>query len=93
MALNYDLNTYVAVTLTPTSPFVNTPSMLSNVHPSLTHVGQVGQLHDVQLVSVPKDDWNHIGDDILASLKGSEGVASVSVQELRQRTKRGDDEL
>ncbi|KAF8823677.1 hypothetical protein F5879DRAFT_158444 [Lentinula edodes] len=91
--MNYDLNTYVAVTLAPNSPFLGAPSSLSTVHPALTHVGQVGQLHDVQLVSVPKEDWSNIGDDILASLKGSEGVSSVSVQELRQRTKRGGDEL
>ncbi|KAJ3731602.1 hypothetical protein DFJ43DRAFT_1078027 [Lentinula guzmanii] len=93
MNQNYDLNTYVAVSLAPNSPFLNTPSSLSSIHPALTHVGQVGQLQDVQLVSVPKDDWNNIGDDILASLKGSEGISSVSVQELRQRTKRGGDEL
>ncbi|KAJ4475540.1 hypothetical protein J3R30DRAFT_565468 [Lentinula aciculospora] len=93
MALNHNLNTYVAVTLAPNSPFLDVPSSLSTVHPAVTHVGQVGQLHDVQLVSVPKEDWSNIGDDILASLKGSEGVTSVNVQELKQRTKRGSDEL
>ncbi|KAE9405849.1 hypothetical protein BT96DRAFT_306495 [Gymnopus androsaceus JB14] len=69
------------------------PSSISTLHPALTHVGQVGSLDDVQLVSVPKEDWSNIGDDILASLKNSQGVHSVSVQEPKQRTKRTGDEL
>jgi len=91
--LNHNLHTYVAVTLSPNSPFLNTPSSLSTLHPLITHVGQVGSLDDVQLVSVPKEDWNNIGEEVLAKLKAEEGVQSVSVQELKTRTKRGGDEL
>ncbi|KIK64367.1 hypothetical protein GYMLUDRAFT_39915 [Collybiopsis luxurians FD-317 M1] len=93
MAMNHNVNTYVAVTLAPNSPFLSMPSSLSSLHPSLTHVGQVGQLNDIQLVSVPKEDWGNIGEEVLRKLKGSDGVQGVSVQELKQRAKRGDDEL
>ncbi|GAW03042.1 hypothetical protein LENED_004730 [Lentinula edodes] len=59
--MNYDLNTYVAVTLAPNSPFLGAPSSLSTVHPALTHVGQVGQLHDVQLGSEGVSSMKEIG--------------------------------
>jgi hypothetical protein len=37
-------------------------------------VGNVGQLPDVQLFSVPKVEWDSRQQDILSFLKGSEGV-------------------
>ncbi|KAJ8087973.1 hypothetical protein AAF712_011692 [Marasmius tenuissimus] len=93
MAMNHDMNTYIAVTLSPGSSFSQTPASLASVHPALAHVGQVGQLNDVQLVSVPKTDWGNVGDDILASLRSSQGVVNVDVQQPKQRAKRGGDEL
>ncbi|KAG7092816.1 hypothetical protein E1B28_009132 [Marasmius oreades] len=93
--MNYDLNTYIAITLAPGSSFSRSPVSLTSVHPALAHMGQVGELIDVQLVSVPKSQWNTVGDDILASLRSrsSEGVVSVEIQQPRQRVKRGGDEL
>ncbi|KAF9075398.1 hypothetical protein BDP27DRAFT_1314944 [Rhodocollybia butyracea] len=67
------------------------PSSLTAVHPAISYVGQVGQLQDVQLVSVSKD--SEAIDDILTLLRNSQGISGVNIQELKQRTKRGDDEL
>lgn len=93
MSLNYNQNTYLAVTLTSSSPYFSSPSGLAALHPAVAHVGQVGELQDVQLVSVPKETWEQGGDQILAVLKGADGVVYVNVQEPRQRVKRGGDEL
>ncbi|KAF9065468.1 hypothetical protein BDP27DRAFT_1151813, partial [Rhodocollybia butyracea] len=84
--MDHNVNTYVAVTVSPNSAF--SFASLASIHPSLSHVGPIGQLHDVHLVSVPKQDWDNIGDDILASLRSSEGVTHVSIQEPKQRAKR-----
>ncbi|KAF9265711.1 hypothetical protein L218DRAFT_957338 [Marasmius fiardii PR-910] len=91
--MNYDLNTYIAITLDPGSSLFQSPVSVASVHPALVHVGQVGELKDVQLVSVPKSEWNTIRDDILASLRSSQGIVGVEVQQLKQRVKRGGDEL
>ncbi|EDR11135.1 uncharacterized protein LACBIDRAFT_324688 [Laccaria bicolor S238N-H82] len=91
--LDYDHNTYLAVTLSTASHTRFQPSSLSAVHPSLTYHGQVGELHDVQLFAVPKADWDQVGEDILAVLKAKEGVLGVDVQVPKQRVKRGSDEL
>jgi hypothetical protein len=90
---NYDLNTYLAVTLSPSSPFLQQPAALAQVHPAVAHVGQVGQMEDVQLFSVAKFEWERASGDVLNKLENSEGVRRVDVQELAQRTKRGVDEL
>ncbi|KAG7092814.1 hypothetical protein E1B28_009130 [Marasmius oreades] len=50
--MNYDLNTYIAITLAPGSSLSRSPVSLASVHPALAHMGQVGELIDVQLVSV-----------------------------------------
>jgi len=91
VSLNYDLNTYLAVTLSP--PFLQQPAALAQVHPAVAHVGQVGQMEDVQLYSVAKFEWERASGDILSKLENSDGVRRVDVQELSQRTKRGVDEL
>ncbi|KAK7445405.1 hypothetical protein VKT23_014822 [Stygiomarasmius scandens] len=83
----------IAVTLTANSPYVASPASLALVHPALTHVRQIGQMPDSQLVSVTPEDWTRVADDILTRLKSADGVVSVSVQELKQRSKRGGDEL
>lgn len=90
-SLDYDHNTYLAVTLSTASHIQ--PSLLSAVHPSLAYHGQVGELKDVQLFAVPKTDWDQVGEDILAVLKAKQGVLGVDVQVPKQRVKRGSDEL
>ncbi|KAF8061548.1 hypothetical protein FPV67DRAFT_1673180 [Lyophyllum atratum] len=91
--LNYDLNTYLAVTLSSASPFFGEPAQLALVHPAVAHVGQVGQLEDVQIFSVPKFEWERVSEDVLKKLKEANGVGRVDVQKAEARTKRGTDEL
>ena len=91
--LNYDHNTYLAVTLSTASHIHFQPSSLSAVHPSLAYHGQVGKLQNVQLFAVPKTDWDQVGEDILGVLKAKQGVLGVDVQVPKQRVKRGSDEL
>ncbi|KAM6503336.1 hypothetical protein JOM56_000279 [Amanita muscaria] len=91
--LNYNTNTYLAVTLSPQSQYFSSPSALIQAHPSLTHVGKVGQLEDVQLYGISKAVWQRESDNILDQLKGLDGVDRVDVQSLQVRSKRGGDEL
>jgi len=84
-------NVYLAVTLARSSPFYTNPSRLSASYSVVNHVGNVGQLPDVQLFSVPKVEWDSRQQDILSFLKGSEGVQRVDVQSPKARSKR--DEL
>jgi hypothetical protein len=85
------MNVDIAVTLAPNSPYISSPASLASIHPALTHVRQIGQLSDAQLVSVSKDDWDGVSEDILKSLKAADGVVSVKVQQPKQRSKRGDE--
>ncbi|RDB19502.1 hypothetical protein Hypma_013608 [Hypsizygus marmoreus] len=91
LSLNYDMNTYLAVTLSSASPFFGAPAQLAMVHPAVAHVGQVGQLQDVQLFSVPNFEWERVSEDVLEKLSKAEGVGRVDVQKLAARAKR--DEL
>ncbi|KAK0210147.1 hypothetical protein DFS33DRAFT_1252114 [Desarmillaria ectypa] len=91
MEQNYETNTYLTITLASNSPYKQSPEALSTVHSLITHVGQVGSLDDVQLLSVPKQEWALRGEEVLASLKAAQGIHRVDVQSLRQRSKR--DEL
>ncbi|KAF8061766.1 hypothetical protein FPV67DRAFT_1422464 [Lyophyllum atratum] len=91
--LNYDLNTYLAVTLSSESLFSGEPSQLARVHPAVAHVGQVGQLQDIQIFSVPTAVWESVRDDVLEKLREGDGVARVDVQKVEARTKGGGDEL
>ncbi len=91
--LNYNTNTYLAVTLSPGSQYLQSPASLVESHSSLVHVGNVGQLEDVQLYSVPKAVWQREEADILEILKELQGVSRVDVQIPRTRSKRGGDEL
>jgi hypothetical protein len=93
LSLNYTLNTYLAVTLSSSSPFIASPEALASVHPAIAYVGQVGSMADVQLVSVPKFKWEKASEDMLGALNGAEGIRRVDVQEPVQRIKRGGDEL
>lgn len=93
LSLNYDLNTYLAVTLSSTSPFFAEPAQLATVHPTIAHIGPVGQLQDVQLFSVPKFEWERVSEEVLGKLNEADGVGRVDVQKLETRVKRGGDEL
>lgn len=81
----------LAVTLQSSSSLLANPAQLATAHDSLTHVGQVGELSDVQLVSVPSTEWDSVKGDVLGALMGMEGVVRVEVQKTKQRAKR--DEL
>ncbi|KAF8585722.1 hypothetical protein K439DRAFT_1279400, partial [Ramaria rubella] len=88
---DYGTNTYIVVYLSPSSPYLLNPSSISTIHPALTHVGSVGVLNDVQLVSVPKREWSHLSDDVLVSLRSGSttGIEKVEVQdEPKTRAKR-----
>ena len=93
LSLNYDMNTYLAVTLSSSSPFLQQPATLAQVHPAVAHVGQVGQMPDVQLFSVAKFEWEKVSEDVLSKLEKSDGVGRVDVQTPAQRSRRGNDEL
>ncbi|KAG6892014.1 hypothetical protein C0992_002305, partial [Termitomyces sp. T32_za158] len=66
---------------------------LTMVHPAVTHVGQVGQLQDVQIFSVPNSEWESVQEDVLEKLSKANGVGRVDVQKVKARSKRGGDEL
>ena len=91
--LDHDANTYLAITLSPSSPYLRDPSSLAKVHPSAIHVGQVGEMKDVQLISVLKQQWDSTQKDILQYLNGQGGICSVDIQSVKVRPKRGGDEL
>lgn len=91
--LDYNANTYIAVTLSPGSQYLQSPPSLVEGHSSLVHVGNVGQLEDVHLYGVPKAVWQREGDNILDFLKEQAGVSGVHVQIPRTRSRRGGDEL
>ncbi|KAI5118089.1 hypothetical protein M0805_007739 [Coniferiporia weirii] len=87
--MDYNANVYVAVSLTPSSIYSNTPISLS-AYPSVAYAGNVGELSDVKLLSIPKDEWPSNGEDILRILKAdTENVARVDVQQPMSRKKRG----
>ncbi|KAF9016058.1 hypothetical protein BDZ89DRAFT_1075982 [Hymenopellis radicata] len=91
--MDHDAYTYIAVMLDGdgAGAYIDSPHTLASIHPSLSHVGQVGALDNVQLLSVAKFDWDDHGEEVLAQLKEAPGVVRVDVQELKQRSKR--DEL
>ncbi|KAF9441914.1 hypothetical protein P691DRAFT_521163 [Macrolepiota fuliginosa MF-IS2] len=91
-ALDYNLNVYLAVTISSGSPLSSAPASLINAHPLLNHDGQVGALPDVQLYSIPKPNWDNIHEEVLGALRAREGIVRVDIlQAPRQRSKR--DEL
>ncbi|THH14264.1 hypothetical protein EW146_g6048 [Bondarzewia mesenterica] len=91
--VNYSTHTYLTITFNPSSPYLSDPGSLSSVHPALAHIGQVGELRDIHIYSVPNDEWNKADGTIRDALraKQAEGVLRVDVQTPKGRTKR--DEL
>ena len=86
--MDYNSNTYLAVTVSPNSPYMSNPASLADVHSELRYVGNVGELSDVQLLSVPKSQWETVQAAVQQALKGATGVQSVDVQVPKQRAKR-----
>ncbi|KDR82032.1 hypothetical protein GALMADRAFT_240468 [Galerina marginata CBS 339.88] len=91
--MNHDANSYIAVTFSPASPFLDSPSSLGEMYPGLFYHGQVGELSDVHLYSMPNENWMDARDEVLGGLNGHDGVLDVEEQIPRQRVKRGGDEL
>ena len=87
-------NVLIAVTVSPTSGLYHDPDSLAAAHPVLLRLGRVGELQDVQLLAVPRQNWETAQGDVLAALNGLAGVLRVDVQDSpKRRAKRGGDEL
>ncbi|CDO71921.1 hypothetical protein BN946_scf184940.g68 [Trametes cinnabarina] len=75
-------------------PLQQPPTGLGPCTRSVRPLGRVGQLQDVQLLSVPRASWPSVQGELLDSLNALPGVLRVDVQEKpRTRAKRGGDEL
>lgn len=85
---DYSQNKYLAVTFKRISPYIDSPHSLSAAMPSLTYVGQIGQLREAHLYSVPLANWSTFD---VSRLRALNDVGSVEVQQPRVRAKRGDD--
>jgi hypothetical protein len=87
--LDYDANTYLAVTISD----ARNPSTLQSIHPAVTYIGQVGQLRDIHRLCVAKQDWEQKQEEITETLMQA-GIIRIDVEKLQQRAKRTDhDEL
>ena len=93
MMMDYDNNTYLAITLSQNSQYFEHPSGITSIHPSLSYCGRVGEFFDVHLFSMSKEDWLRDGNSVMPQLMGSDGVLNVEVQVLRMRNKRVIEEL
>ncbi len=100
--LDYESQTYVAVTLSASSPYFISPPALAARHSwlALNYVGQAGGLSDVHLYSIQKSELLKrgvsIGDVeslVMQDLRGSDGVLRVEVQVARQRIRRAGGDL
>jgi hypothetical protein len=85
LSLNYTTHAYLSILLARSSSLLADPSA---VHPELKHVGQVGQLADIHLFSVPRATWDHSSAAIIGALRQIDGVLKVDIQEPRMRAKR-----
>ncbi|KAI0657164.1 hypothetical protein C8Q70DRAFT_1046398 [Cubamyces menziesii] len=93
LAQNHEENVFLTVTLSPTSALYNDPDGLA-IHPLITRLGRIGELQDVQVLSVPRASWPQMQGSLLDALNGLPGVLRVDVQERpKMRAKRGGDEL
>ncbi len=83
----------ITVTLSPASALYSSPDGLL-VHPLLTRVGRVGELQDVQALSVPRESWFEAQGEVITALNALSGVLRVDVQDPpRTKVKRRADEL
>ncbi|KAH6919300.1 hypothetical protein BKA70DRAFT_1417277 [Coprinopsis sp. MPI-PUGE-AT-0042] len=84
-------NAYFVVTLSPSGSVYSTPAALSELHPSLKYVGQVGELEDTHMYSSPLDKEDVIATFLKERRQGREGIARVDFPEERdiyRRSKR-----
>ncbi|VDB83771.1 unnamed protein product [Peniophora sp. CBMAI 1063] len=88
--MDYTNNAVLTVVLHPTSPYQANPASLSSIFPGLSHVGPVGALPDVQVVSLPRSAWDQDKAAVLEALSRADGVMKVDVQEQKQRKKRNE---
>ena len=92
-SLDHGNNIYLTVTVSPSSAAASNSQALI-VHPSITHLGHVGQLQDVQLLSVPRASWDLVQDSVMSTLRGISGVQRVAIEQPpRMRAKRNADDL
>jgi len=91
--LNHDLTTYLAVTLSPSASTSTLADPIPVEPPvSVAYLGTVGQLSDVHLLGIPKEEFRTEGTEILDALREREGVVRVEVVAAPQ-TKRKRDEF
>ncbi|TFK46383.1 hypothetical protein OE88DRAFT_1739486 [Heliocybe sulcata] len=80
--LNHGTTTYLTVTLASSISPSSLPSYL-NVNAeaavALDNLGNVGELKDVHLVGVPKEQWDTWGSEIVQRLQAGPGVTDVQV--------------
>ncbi|KAL5512031.1 hypothetical protein ACEPAH_5250 [Sanghuangporus vaninii] len=94
LSLDYNSNVYLAVSLTPASILKSTPIQLNSYPSAVKDLGSMDNLPDVKLLSIPKDDWSNVGEDILKALRDDRGnILRVDEQKPKLRTKHGGDEL
>ncbi|EPQ58630.1 hypothetical protein GLOTRDRAFT_110282 [Gloeophyllum trabeum ATCC 11539] len=80
--LDHETTTYLTVTLSPSIPPSLLPKFLNinaETPVALNHLGNVGELQDVHLIGVPREQWATWGNEIVQSLQTSDGVRAVQV--------------
>lgn len=90
LPVDYSQNKYLAVTFKRDASYIATPETLA-LQPALNelvYVGQIGQLRDAHLYSIPLSKWDEFD---LSRLREVQGVTYVSIQEPKMRMKRTDD--
>ncbi|KAL1947163.1 hypothetical protein VTO73DRAFT_14124 [Trametes versicolor] len=93
LAQSHDESVLLTITLSPTSALHANPDGLA-VHPLIKRLGRVGELQDVQVLSVPRQSWPRVEGEVVDALNALPGVLRVDVQERpKLRAKRGADEL
>lgn len=83
-------NTYLTVYVRHSSSYFADPLSVTTIHPALTFVGPVGVMKHVLVLSVPKLEWSHVSDDVLALLRSQADIERVDVLDApKTRAKRG----
>ncbi|PVF97840.1 hypothetical protein CPB86DRAFT_407933 [Serendipita vermifera] len=91
---DYTRNKYIAIIFKRDSSYIRDPSslLMTSVARSggMEYVGQVGQLQEAHLYSMPLANWESFDINVLRTV---DGISSADVQEPRMRAKRGADEF
>lgn len=97
--MDYTLNTYLAITLAPASPYFSSPANLvaavRDAPFQLVYVGNVGALQDTHLYSIPKSQYEQVKNQVFSALDTLKPnhIRSIDIQVPRQRAKRAGGEL